>query len=54
MPETPEKTMTMSMNSRKQVCSAHAAAIGAAAPNLGLILGLLLRTGTPAPEAMFV
>ncbi len=30
------------------------AASGAAARNLGLLLALLLLTGTPAPEASFV
>ncbi len=44
----------MSMNSPKQILSAQPAAIGRAAPALGLILGLLLLPGTPAPEAMFV
>lgn len=44
----------MSMHGRNQVPAAMSAASGATAQNLGLLLGLLLLTGIPVPEAIFV
>lgn len=48
------KLARMTMHGHNQVPAARSAAFGASAQNLGLLLGLLLLTGTPAPEAMFV
>lgn len=48
------KLARMTMHGRNLVPASRPAAIGASAQNLGLLLGLLLLTGTPAPEAMFV
>lgn len=44
----------MTMHGHNLVLTARPAVFGAAALNLGLLLGLLLLIGSPAPEAMFV
>jgi len=49
-----EGSEEMTKHGHNLVHTARRAAFGAAALNLGLLLGLLLLTGIPVPEATFV